>query len=153
MRHTPSVLVLSMALAAFSATAQAQHGHMMVMPGDLKWADVPALPKGAKGATIEPAGEGKQFTTRLSLPANYKIPPHTHPHTERLTVLSGTFYLGMGEKHDDSKLHALPAGGMAVMQPGTPHFAITKEPTVLQFHGVGPTGIKYLDPKDDPRNQ
>ncbi len=155
MRHTLTVLVISLAAAGWASSVHAQsHGHTMITPSELKWVDAPALPSGAKTAVLEgPPGEGKAFTTRLSMPANYKIPPHVHPHTERLTVLSGTFYLGMGERYDESKLHVLPSGGIAVMAPGTPHFAITKEPTVLQFHGVGPVGIRYLDPKDDPRNQ
>lgn len=73
--------------------------HIMVTPNDLKWVDVPSLPPGAKIAVIEgPMTEAVPFTVRIKLPADYKIPAHWHPAVERVTVLSGTFNIGMGDK-------------------------------------------------------
>lgn len=128
--------------------------HQMLMPADLKWGVSPALPAGAKVAVIEgPLNEAKPFTMRIELPANYKIPPHSHTAVERVTVLSGTIHLGMGDRFDESGMKALPAGAMAIMQPGTTHFVSTKEPTTIQLHGVGPWVVNYVNPKDDPRNK
>lgn len=108
---------------AGTAIASAQHGsHRMVMPGDLKWGAVPSLPAGAQIAVIEgPMNEAMPFTIRLKFPKDYSIPAHSHPAIERVTVLSGTFHMGAGDKFDKTKTHALPAG------------------------------ITYVDPKDDPR--
>ena len=128
--------------------------HVMVTPNDLKWADVPSLPPGAKVAVIEgPMDQATPFTIRLKLPADYKIPAHWHPAIEHVTVLSGTFNMGMGDKLDPTKTKALSAGSVAIMQPKTNHFGWTKEETVVQVHGVGPWGITYVDPADDPRKK
>jgi quercetin dioxygenase-like cupin family protein len=147
----PAALVL----ALLAATAAAQHHeHRMVTPAELKWSDVPSLPPGARLAVIEgPMNQATPFTVRLKFPDNYVIPPHWHPAVERVTVLSGTFHMGVGEKFDRSKARALPAGGLAIMQPGTPHFVWTRGETVVQLHGTGPWGITYLNPGEDPRKQ
>lgn len=128
--------------------------HLMVTPDELKWADVPSLPAGAKIAVIEgPPTEAVPFTFQLKLPANYRIPAHWHPAIEHVTVISGTFNMGAGDKLDPSKTKALYTGSVAVMQPKTTHFAWTKEETVIQVHGVGPWGITYVNPADDPRKK
>ena len=93
------------------------------------------------------------FTFRLKLPADYKIPAHWHPAIEHVTVISGTFNMGTGDKLDATKTKALSAGSVAIMPPKTNHFAWTKEETVVQVHGVGPWGITYVDPADDPRKK
>jgi quercetin dioxygenase-like cupin family protein len=113
-----------------------------------------SLPKGARVAMLEgnPTQEGP-FTMRLQLPAGFKIPPHWHPAVEHVTVISGTFNLGMGEKFDTSSGRALTAGAFAFMQPGMRHFAWTNEETVIQVHGIGPWKITYLNSGDDPRNK
>jgi len=126
----------------------------MFTPADLKWSDVPSLPPGAKLAVIEgKMNNAAPFTVRLRFPADYKIPAHSHPAVERVTVLSGTFNMGVGDKLDTGKTMALGAGGLAIMQPKTNHFAWTKEETVVQLHGTGPWGITYVNPADDPRNK
>jgi quercetin dioxygenase-like cupin family protein len=128
--------------------------HTMVTPGDLKWVDVPSLPPEAKIAVIEgPLTEAVPFTFRLRLPADYKIPAHWHPAIEHVTVISGTFNLGTGDKLDAAKTKPLSAGSVAIMQPNTNHFGWTKEETIVQVHGVGPWGITYVNPADDPRKK
>jgi hypothetical protein len=116
---------------------------------------VPSLPPGAKIAVIEgPPNEAVPFTFRLKFPANYKIPAHSHPAIEHVTVISGGgFNLGMGDKLDMAKTKSLPVGSVAVMQPKTNHFGWTKEETIVQVHGVGPWGINYVNPEDDPRKK
>lgn len=141
---------------AFSggAPSHAEGAHVMLVPSELKWADVPSLPPGAQIAIIEgPLGEARPITARIRFPANYRLPAHTHPVIEHVTVLSGTFNMGMGEKLDPSKTTALTVGGFAIMQPGTPHFAWTSEETIVQIHSVGPWGVAYVNPADDPRKK
>ena len=141
-------------LVAPAAWAQSQADHLMVTPKDLKWADVPSLPPGAKIAVIQgPMNEAKPFTVRLKFPANYKIPAHSHPAIEHVTVISGTFNMGTGDKLDKKETMALSAGSVAIMQPKTNHFAWTKTETIVQLHGVGPWAVNYVNPSDDPRKK
>jgi quercetin dioxygenase-like cupin family protein len=148
-----AIAMLAVALASAHAWAQ-QDAHKMTMPKDLKWEAVPSLPKGAQIAVIEGSmSQPAPFTIRLKFPANYRIPPHHHPAVERVTVLSGTFNMGIGEKFDQKATHALPRGGVMIMQPKTPHFAWNKDEVVVQLHGTGPWGVTYVNPKDDPRKQ
>jgi quercetin dioxygenase-like cupin family protein len=129
--------------------------HIFVTPDDVKWGDAPnSLPAGAKAATIE--GNPKEaglFTMRLKLPAGYKVPSHWHPADEHVTVISGTFNMGLGDAFDESKAKKLPAGSFAVMPTKTNHFAFVTEETVIQLHGMGPWGINYVNPADDPRKK
>jgi quercetin dioxygenase-like cupin family protein len=122
-------------------------------PNDLKWQDgPPSLPPGAKIAVLEgdPTKPGP-FVFRVKVPDGYKIPPHTHPKPERVTVISGTFNLGTGDTFDASKTEALPAGTYGTWPTGMKHFVWVKGETVVQFHGDGPWAIEYLNPTDDPR--
>jgi hypothetical protein len=154
MRTTLAALLLALAYLSPSPAAAQAPMHTMVTANDLKWTDVPSLPAGAKLAVIEgPLNEAVPFTFRLKFPANYQIPAHWHPAIEHVTVMSGTFNMGIGDKLDRSKTKALPAGGAAVMQPKTNHFAWTDQETVVQVHGVGPWAITYVNPADDPRKK
>ena len=120
----------------------------------MKWQEVPSLPKGAMVAVIEgPMDQAVPFTARFKVPANYKIPPHWHPAIERVTVLSGTFHMGLGDKFDKAKTTALGPGGMMIIQPKTNHFVSTETESVVQLHGTGPWGITYVNPEDDPRKK
>ena len=144
------VLIAAAALAA----GPVLEGQISITPADIKWTDASFGP-GAKIAVLE--GDLKQavpFTMRLKVPPNFKIHAHTHPVFERVTVMSGTFYLGIGEAFDAAKAKAYPAGSVTMMPPGMPMFAYTTdEEAVLQIHGTGPWGIDYLRPEDDPRKK
>ena len=150
-------IVLALALGALAvsfAVGQQHQGHTMVVPSQIKWSPVPSLPDGAQIAVIEgPMNQAVPITARIKFPANYRLPAHTHPVAEHVTIISGTFHMGAGDKLDTGKTRALPPGGFAIMQPGTPHFAWTSEETVVQVHSVGPWGIKYINRADDPRNR
>ncbi len=122
-------------------------------PAELKWQEgPPSIPPGAKLAVLEgnPTKEGP-FVMRLKLPDGYRIAPHTHPKPERVTVIAGTFNLGMGEKFDATKGTAMTTGTFGTWPPNMKHYAWTKGETVVQLHGEGPWIINYLNPTDDPR--
>jgi len=126
----------------------------MFLPSDIKWTPVPSLPPGAQISVLEgPLNQAVPITARIKFPANYRLPAHTHPVIEHVTVLSGTFHMGAGDKLDQSLSKPLTTGSFAIMQPGTAHFAWTEEETVVQIHSVGPWGITYINPADDPRNK
>jgi hypothetical protein len=153
MKIQPALPALLAALLALPAAAQ-HAGHLMVKPEELKWSEVPSLPPGAKLAVIEgPLNEATPFTMRIRMPANYQIPAHWHPAIEHVTVISGTFNMGAGDKLDRSRSTALDPGSAAIMQPKTRHFAWTEAETEIQVHGVGPWAINYVNPADDPRRK
>ena len=149
MRLTFLVLVL-----AVSPLAADHEKESLYKPDGLVWKDgPPSLPPGAKFAVLEgdPAKPGP-FVFRVKVPDGYRIPPHTHPKPERVTIISGTFHLGMGDKFDEKKLEALPTGTYGKWPAGMKHFVSIKGETIVQFHGEGPWSIVYVDPADDPRN-
>jgi hypothetical protein len=157
-------MILRLAAAALAAAALAASpadppkaaDEMALFPADeVKWQEGPAsLPKGALIAVLEgdPAREGP-FVFRLKLPDGYRVPPHTHPKTERVTVLSGTFNIGMGDKFDEKATRPMPAGTFGYWPAGMKHFVWAKGETVLQFHGTGPWSIEYVNADDDPRKR
>ncbi|HEY7496793.1 MAG TPA: cupin domain-containing protein [Candidatus Tectomicrobia bacterium] len=148
----PTIVALT-CLVMLPTWAAEHSGHLMVTPDDLQWTDVASLP-GAKLAVIEgPITEAVPFTFRVKFPANSKVAPHWHPATERVTVLSGTLHLGVGDTFDQAKLKALPAGSISIMEPKMHHFAWTSEETIVQLSGMGPWGITYVNPADDPRKK
>src|SRR5205809_6546631 len=120
----------------------------------IEWKDgPPALPTGAKVALLEgdPSKEGP-FVMRLLFAGGYHIPAHTHPKTERVTVISGFFYLAMGDKLDHSAAQRLATGTYGFWPAGMKHAAWADSETVIQVHGIGPWIINYSNPADDPRN-
>jgi len=154
MRFVVTGLVALVTVSAISS--QEEHADFKIYrPGDLKWSsEVKTLPPGAKVAVLEgdPSKEGP-FVMRVKLPDGYRVPPHTHPKTERVTVLSGTLNIGMGDKFDAKATREMSAGSFGYWAAGMKHFAWAKGETVLQVHGIGPWSIQYVDPKDDPRNK
>ena len=123
------------------------------VPTELEWADEPSLPKGAKVALISgnPDAAGV-FMAYLKFPADYEIPPHTHPYAELITILKGSAGNGVGEKFDSDKGDVLQAGSSFTLPAKTPHFMWTDEEVVVLLVATGPWNITYTDPKDDPRN-
>jgi quercetin dioxygenase-like cupin family protein len=135
------------------AAADEAAGHITVAPEDLEWAPGPgSLPPGVEYVLIQgnPAEPGP-LALRLRFPAGYGIPAHSHPQVEHITVLSGVFNIGMGDILDRERSDAMPAGSFVVMPTGHNHFAWTEEETVVQLHSIGPWGITYVNPADDPR--
>ena len=148
------VCLLSAGAAVVSAGDGANAGATLVNANEIKWgAAPPTLPAGAKLAVLNgDPGKPGLFVMRLMMPAGYVIAPHWHTLPEQLTVISGTFYIGMGDKTDRAEAHALTAGGFHYL-PGTAHhYAFVKQATVVQVEGIGPFDINYLDPRDDPQS-
>jgi len=142
------------ALGALLSPGIGAEDHVTVTPDALKWMAPPSLPPGAKLAVIQgPIDQATPFIIRVKFPADYTVPAHWHPATEHVTVLSGTFHMGVGDKLDPSKTTALSAGSLSIMPAKTNHFAWTKEETVVQVHGIGPFAVTYVDPADDPRKK
>ena len=135
--------------------AAAASAHQMHSANKLDWKDLPSI-EGAKIAVLQgPMNQAGPFTARIKIPSGGKIPPHWHPAIEHVTVISGSFAMGLGEKWDDKGMHTLGAGDVMIMQPKTPHYAQAKGKgeTIVQIHGMGPWQVNYVNPADDPKNK
>src|SRR5262245_43016436 len=157
MRIALTALIAALAVTGLASTAPADTmaGHTIVPPQKIKWGPAPAeLPPGAEAAVLfgDPNKEGL-FVLRLKMPSGYRVAPHTHPVDEVITVISGTFRMGMGETADRGKAQPLPAGSFFALPPGTAHFVSTNEQTIVQISTNGPWGLTYINPADDPRQK
>jgi anti-sigma factor ChrR (cupin superfamily) len=143
---------ISLALLLTGSVALADDMKMPLNAKDLKWGPAPnVLPKGAQVAIVsgDPFKDGA-YVLRLKIPKGYKIPAHNHPTTEYVTVLSGNFHIGMGDKLDEKKGMELTAGAYGEAPAKMNHYAWATSNTVLQVHGQGPFAITYVNPADDP---
>ena len=127
----------------------------MYAPADIQWRDgPPSLPKGAQYALLEgdPRRE-EMFVMRVKFPDGYHVPAHTHAKRGRVTIIQGTVKVGMGvnPKKEDAK--TLAAGTFAVWPPGLVHSVWAEGETIVQFHGMGPWAVHYVNPDDDPRKK
>jgi quercetin dioxygenase-like cupin family protein len=146
------VLAVGLLLAG-SALGLAQDMRPPINADDVKWGPVPPnIPAGAQIAVIsgDPGKEGL-YVIRLKMPAGYKVPAHWHPQYENVTVLTGEFNVGMGDKLDTSKGMALRPGGYVEAPAKMHHYGwIGNGEAIVQVTGPGPFGITYVDPADDP---
>ena len=124
-----------------------------VLPEDIEWKPFPAFPPSARLAVVgEPTGPGP-YVIRVKLPSGVKLMPHVHPEDRVYTVISGVFYIGLGERFDSAKLEADPPGSVIVLPGGTPHFHWARSGDyVTQVTAIGPLGLECVDPGDDPRS-
>jgi quercetin dioxygenase-like cupin family protein len=133
----------ALALCATAAVAQSP-----------AWGPAPAVfPAGARMAVMSgDPSKAAEFTVRLEMPDGYTIPSHFHPTDEHITVISGTFLVGMGDVVDATKTSTLAAGGFVTAGANMHHFAIARGKTVVQVHAIGPFALTYVNPKDNPQS-
>lgn len=126
-----------------------------ILPGDVEWKPFAAFPSGARLAVLvgHPAESGP-YLVRVKVPADTRLMPHKHPEDRIYTVLSGVFYIGLGEAFDGDNMKAYPPGSVIVLPGETWHFHWAKSGEyVTQVSAIGPLGLEYHDPRDDPRHQ
>jgi mannose-6-phosphate isomerase-like protein (cupin superfamily) len=122
-------------------------------PDTIPYGPAPAfMNPGAQLAVLEgnPTASSGDYTVRLKVPNGYRIAPHWHPHRENVTVISGTFKVGMGDRFDESKMGTFPAGSFAYLDPDMHHYAMASGEVVVQVHGTAPLQFNYVNPSDDP---
>ena len=146
MRHTVFVPTFAaLTLLAFGSAADAQSSKV-------SWGPAPAVfPAGAKMAVLQgDPHKAEPFTVRLEMPDGYRIAPHTHPTDEHITVIKGTFLVGMGETRDAAHMMTLRTGDFATAGAGQPHYATARGRTIVQVSAIGPFALAYVNPADDP---
>jgi len=139
-------------VAAADQTQTNMPSHVVLTPSAMKWGEAPSVfPKGASFTVLsgDPSKAGI-FVIRLKMPAGYKIMPHWHPTDEHVTVISGTFSLGMGEKFNQSMMKKLPVGGYARLPAEMRHYAMAVTPVTVQVEAMGPFAMTYVNSADDP---
>jgi quercetin dioxygenase-like cupin family protein len=145
--------VLVLVVIPARAQSPSAEEHIAVTPAMLKWGPAPpSLPSGAQMAVVQgdPTKEGP-FVIRAKFPAGYKVPPHWHPTAEHITVLSGAFQVGMGDKMNVAEMKTFPPGSFVALPKEMHHYGRAKVATTIQIHGVGPFALTYVNPSDDPR--
>jgi len=126
-----------------------------ILPEDIDWKPFPAFPAAVRLAVMvgHPSEPGP-YVIRVKAPGGTKLMPHRHPEDRIYTVMSGVFYIGFGEEFDGDKVQAFPPGSVIVLPGNTSHFHWAKSGEyVTQVTAIGPLGLEYLDPADDPRKR
>jgi quercetin dioxygenase-like cupin family protein len=126
-----------------------------ILSEDADWKAFAAFPRPVRLAVLvgEPSQPGP-YVIRVRVPHGVKLMPHRHPEDRVYTVISGIFYIGVGDKFDQENLMAYPPGAVVVLPGGTPHFHWAKSGDyITQVSATGPLGLEYIHSQDDPRNQ
>src|ERR1700682_1441724 len=144
-------LAAAILATVFAGVATAEEMHKILKPDAIQWAPSPRLPKGAQVAVIygDPRKEG-HYIILARMPDGYAVPAHWHNQTENVTVISGTFNVGIGDKLDKSSGEALGPGGFFSSGSKMRQYALATGETLIQVPGMGPFDVIYVDPKDDP---
>ena len=130
-----------------------QDAFRAILPEEVEWAPFPAFPPSVRLAVVvgEPSAPGP-YVIRVKVPSGVKLMPHRHSEDRVYTVMSGVFYIGLGETFHADQLHAYPPGAVVVLPGNTFHYHWAKSGEyVTQVTAIGPLGLEYHDPENDPR--
>jgi quercetin dioxygenase-like cupin family protein len=142
---------LAMSLApGTQAAAQAEQNRQTIVsvtPEQVRWFTPPYYTDGRQRAKLFGDSNGDAvWVDRVKIPGGKRVPAHTHPHDELATVIRGTWYVGMGERFDPTKLKAYPAGSFVMIPAGVPHFVATKEgPVIVQVNGTAKWDTHFIE--------
>jgi Domain of unknown function (DUF4437) len=146
--YSSLAVVMPQSSAPQAASGQTHASHKTITPDAIQW--TPGSVSEIAVLSGKPAQEGAPFVLRIKLRNGMKVPPHWHPIDEHVTVMSGIFHLGTGEKFDQAAAQALPAGSYLMMPKEMRHFAWAEGETIIQLHGIGPFKTIWVNPADDP---
>jgi quercetin dioxygenase-like cupin family protein len=160
-RSTSFIIIAAVLSAACSKSSSSndvpsaptgQASHSVGAQNSEQWGPAPAIfPPGAEMAVLQgDPSKTEEFTVRLRLPNGYKIPPHTHPTTENVTVLTGTFLAGSGTQFVESQLEPIGQNGFLSIPAEHAHYAMARGLTVVQVHAIGPFALTYVNAADNP---
>lgn len=146
------VLPLSALLLLWAVALHGQYTPTNKAPARV-WGPAPAVfPAGAKMAVVSgDPGKAVPFTVEISMPDGYRIPPHFHPTDETVEVKKGTFLVGMGDTLDLSKAETMKVGAKGEIHALAHHYAAAKGATIVSVTAMGPFGMTYVNPSDDPQ--
>ena len=151
-------LAAALCVVACGASAQDTSNILMTAPDRAgpgrAWTESGSIPAGARMIMVygRPDQPGP-YIFRVIFPAGYRLPPHRHPDRRSVTVLTGSYWSGVGETFEQDKLARYGPRDYYITEAGTPHFAWAETDVVIQESGIGPVGnpIQFVNPADDPR--
>jgi hypothetical protein len=141
-------------IAGQAVDSPATSGFRVIRAEDVEWRPFAAFPPAARLAVLvgDPQRSGG-YVIRVRLPDGTKMMPHRHPESRVYTVISGVFYIGLGERFDPDLLTAHGVGSVIVLPGGQAHFHWARSGEyVTQVTAWGPLGLSYVDSADDPRH-
>jgi quercetin dioxygenase-like cupin family protein len=145
------ILIISGGTLALAQTGTGSP--VVITPAEMKWTAQGAYAApGMEQLNLigDPAKSGP-YTIRLKFPKGYRVEAHTHPDAREVTILSGIFATGYGDKFDEAKLKVLPAGSFYTEPANLPHYIEIKEDVVLQVSGKGPSSRHFVDTAAGPK--
>ena len=144
---------LGLPVVASGLLADSKPEPVAMTPLEVKWESQGALATGGieQARLVGDPSKPGPYTIRLRFPAGYKLAPHTHPDYREVTILSGTWYTGYGEKFDAAALKALPTGSFYTEPASLAHFVEVREPVIIQVSGTGPSGRAFVNPSNNPK--
>jgi quercetin dioxygenase-like cupin family protein len=125
-----------------------------ILSEEIEWKPFAVFPSQARLAVLvgEPTKAGP-YVIRVKVPKGVRLMPHRHPEDRIYTVISGVFYVGLGDQFDSEQLQAYPPGAVIVLPGDTSHFHWAKSGEyITQVTAMGPLGLEYVHSQDDPRN-
>jgi quercetin dioxygenase-like cupin family protein len=143
-------LAAVIALVPCAPYAEGPAQGLMMKPADIQWKPSPRVPGLEAAEIIGNSAKPGLYVQRVKFPAGQAVQAHSHPDDRTYTVISGTWYIGWGDKFDESKLTALPPGSLYTEPAKVVHFIKTKEDVVVQVTGMGPTATDFVDPAHAP---
>jgi quercetin dioxygenase-like cupin family protein len=158
LRNAPTLLVPGKTKGEFAMNRPHQPDQAnfrAILPEDIDWKPFPPFPPEARLAVvIGHPNEPGPYVIRVKAAGGAKLMPHKHPEDRIYTVISGVFYIALGETFDGDKVKAYPPGSVIVLPGDTWHFHWAKSGEyVTQITGIGPLGLEYRNLHDDPRHR
>lgn len=139
------LFVFGVVLLAAGAPALAQPVAMKA--SEIKWSDMKGMPGWKQAILVGDPDKPGPYVERIMVPPNASVPPHSHPDTENITVLAGSFGIGTGDKFDKSKGTVLGVDSFYMLPANTRHYAwVGPKGVTLQVDGVGPSGMTMAEP-------
>jgi len=138
-RLTVSVALALALRAGTGAPVESTKQVTAFTPQDIRWFTPAYYTDGRQRAhLLGDSGKGGDWIDRVRIPGGSRVLAHTHPGDEIVTVIEGTWYLGLGDRFDETKLTAYPAGSFILIPADVPHFLVTREgPVTVQVSGRG----------------
>ncbi|HET9193989.1 MAG TPA: cupin domain-containing protein [Vicinamibacterales bacterium] len=135
-----ALTLCSMMLAAITGSAAQIDSKAVefITPENIKWVRNAAGTNETAVLFGDPEKPGPYVIRLRWLPGNMSR-PHYHQNDRFFVVISGTWWLGTGEKFDPDSTVPAPAGSYVIHKAKQVHYdGAKKEPAVIQVWGMGP---------------
>lgn len=146
MANSISMLLILVGWATLPCTSQ--QAHLAPQPVPAHVMPLKTFPRDHRFATVsgDPTKSGALYVIRIHSEAGYIIMPHTHPEDENITVLKGSWALGMGDRFNPDALETMEVGAYGLVPKKMIHFGFSRTEAIVQVHGIGPFTTTWVTP-------